>query len=109
MNPTTSPSLLESPRSASATTTLLESPGLGSDTHTHGTHPHDMHTQNMHTHDHLEAIENADPKAQLVKSQERFRDELFAAGILLPMRTPGLVGRSAVFERVVAGVVNAVV
>jgi seryl-tRNA synthetase len=43
---------------------------------------------------------------QLLASQVAFRDELFAAGILLPLGPAGLVGRSATFEDVVLGVVR---
>ena len=88
------------------------------DLHTHDLHTHDLDTHDLDTHDQhslsecgasAEAPEACQPKSPLMQSQERFRDELFAAGILLPMKTAGLVGRSAVFERVVAGVVNAAV
>jgi seryl-tRNA synthetase len=77
----------------------------------HSANSHDKHLYDMHTHDHqqCESGLETETKSPLVRSQERFRDELFAAGILLPMKTAGLVGRSAVFERVVAGVVNAAV
>jgi seryl-tRNA synthetase len=69
-----------------------------------------LHTRDhSHDHSHSESPVQAPERSALVRSQERFRDELFAAGILLPMKTAGLVGRSAVFERVVAGVVNAAV
>lgn len=39
----------------------------------------------------------------LVGAQERFRDELIARGLLIPMGVPGLFGRSKLFEDVLEG------
>lgn len=44
------------------------------------------------------------PAVPLRSAQEAYRDELFAAGVLLPLGPEGLVGRSAAFESVVNGI-----
>jgi seryl-tRNA synthetase len=81
----------------STTSPLADSQQAQQAMHTHG---------HQHTHDvPVEPALAADneTKSPLVRNQERFRDELFAAGILLPMKTAGLVGRSAVNAAVRAG------
>lgn len=47
-------------------------------------------------------------EAQLEAARRRFRDELIAAGLLVPMGIDGLYGRGAVFEDVVDGIDRAV-
>jgi seryl-tRNA synthetase len=44
----------------------------------------------------------------LQRAHMKYRDELYAAGILLPLGPSGLVGRSALFERVALGITKAV-
>ncbi|KUH82708.1 MULTISPECIES: amino acid--[acyl-carrier-protein] ligase [unclassified Mycobacterium] len=48
--------------------------------------------------------EARDLDAQLESARHQFRDELIAAGLLVPMGIDGLYGRGAVFESIVDGV-----
>lgn len=47
-------------------------------------------------------------EAQLEAARRQFRDELVAAGLLMPMGIDGLYGRGAVFESIVDGIDHAV-